>query len=322
MPGLVINLIYPDGGLAAGRGAAAGNGNGTSGNVYSNYYDLGYNSPAEMHEHNPFLEVMGIAGYGGGGSLSPSATFNSAFSGELYSALVLGDFFSGTNVDGSARNIVNDRIQAGGSINVEGQELVRNPETGKYGYYAGCGCFTGEGNIVGVNSKDNVLPNYELRTFIDVELLAKWSNLKNSGYGPSGGNEGRNYHSNSSGFEGFNQNNIDFAGDVAGGLTTVFEAASYLSDFFVVARRIGVAGYVATGMVYTHALATGQAKPSHHLDVAITGTLLTLSVFPVTAPIGVTAGFIYGGARLIGGEVFDNWYNSQYTTTTLNPNKP
>ena len=48
----------------------------------------------------------------------------------------------------------------------------------------------GEGNIVGVNSKDNVLPNYELRTFIDVELLAKWSNLKNSGYRPNQGSGG------------------------------------------------------------------------------------------------------------------------------------
>ena len=119
---------------------------------------------------------------------------------------------------------------------------------------------------------------------------------------------------------GFNQENVDFAGAAAGGLTTVFGAAAHYSDMVKAVGKIGVAGNIISAGAYIHAYTTNQVKPSHHLDAAITGGILTLSAIPLTAPFGITAGFIYGGTRLIGGEAFDNWFNSQFTTPTLNPN--
>ena len=121
---------------------------------------------------------------------------------------------------------------------------------------------------------------------------------------------------------GFNQEDVDFAGAVGGGLTTVFEAASHYSDFVKAAGKIGVVGNVITGATYGHALVTGQAKPAHHLDAAVAGTLLILALNPATAPFAITAGFIYGGSRLIGGEAFDNWFNNQFAPSPiLTPNK-
>ena len=116
----------------------------------------------------------------------------------------------------------------------------------------------------------------------------------------------------SSAVEFSNQVNVDFAGDVGGGLTTVFGAAAHYSDLVKAAKNIGTIGTAISAGAYLNAISTGQAKPAHHLDAAITGTLLSLSVFPLTAPFAITAGFIYGGTRLIGGEAFDNWFNSQF----------
>jgi hypothetical protein len=138
--------------------------------------------------------------------------------------------------------------------------------------------------------------------------------------GGGGGN------SNNTGFGGFNQGNVDFAGSVGGGLTTVFGAASHYSGFIKAAGKIGGIGNAVTGLTYGHAVLTHQAKPAHHLDAAVTGALivggLVSIVVPPVAPYVIGIGFGYGGGRLVGGEAFDNWFNSQFTPTpVLSPNK-
>jgi hypothetical protein len=123
------------------------------------------------------------------------------------------------------------------------------------------------------------------------------------------------------GFEGFNQNNVDFFGAIGGGLTTLWGAAAHHSDVPKVAKNIGIIGTVVSAGTYINAISTGQAKPAHHLDAAISGTLLTLTVFPVTAPFAITAGFIYGGVRLVGGEAIDQRFNNLFTPSkALSPN--
>jgi hypothetical protein len=135
-------------------------------------------------------------------------------------------------------------------------------------------------------------------------------------------NTGGGDHSNSTGFEGFKQEAVDFASDIVGNFSTIIGGAAHYSDMIKTAGKVGVVGEIATTLSYGHALWTNQAQPSHHLDAVITGSLLTLSAIPLTAPFGVTAGFIYGGARLVGGEAFDQWFNKQFSNPTLStPNK-
>ena len=58
------------------------------------------------------------------------------------------------------------------------------------------------------------------------------------------------------------------------------------------------------------------------LEFQITTTILGLTLFPGTTWIGVPMGFIYGGARLIGGEAFDNLFNNQFAPApVLTPNR-
>jgi RHS repeat-associated protein len=124
------------------------------------------------------------------------------------------------------------------------------------------------------------------------------------------------------GFQGFDQDKVDFTGSITGGVATLFGTAAHYSDYTKAARNIGIVGNVVSGVAYGNALFTGQAKPSHHLDASITVGLIGLSLNPFTAPVGITAGFIYGGARIIGGEAFDQWFNSQFESApVLTPNK-
>ena len=66
-----------------------------------------------------------------------------------------------------------------------------------------------------------------------------------------------------------------------------------------------------------------QAKPSlHHFRCSDNNNHVGLTLFPGTTWIGVPMGFIYGGARLIGGEAFDNLFNNQFAPApVLTPNK-
>lgn len=113
-------------------------------------------------------------------------------------------------------------------------------------------------------------------------------------------------------FQGYNQSQVDLITGSANGFTTVFGVSAQYSNFAKIASRVGVIGNVVSGAGYLHAVVTNQAKPSHHLDAAVTAIVIALSINPLTAPVGVVTGIIYGGARLIGGEAFDNWFNSKF----------
>lgn len=129
-------------------------------------------------------------------------------------------------------------------------------------------------------------------------------------------------HSTSTSSEGFNQENVDFTAAVVGTLTTVFGGASHYSDFTKAAGKVGVVGNIVSGLSYGNALWTHQAKPSHHLDAAITGTILGLTLFPGTTWIGIPAGFIYGGLRIVFGAAIDQELNNHYAPSpVLTPNK-
>jgi hypothetical protein len=147
-------------------------------------------------------------------------------------------------------------------------------------------------------------------------------NMLPQGGGGSAMNTGGGYHSNSTGFEGFNQEVVDFASDIVGNFSTIIGGAAHYSDMIKTAGKVGLVGDAVSMGAYIHAVKTNQAQLSHHVDAAITGTLIGLSLFPATAPFAVTAGFVYGGLRLVGGEAFDGWINHQFSnSTTLIPNK-
>jgi RHS repeat-associated protein len=107
------------------------------------------------------------------------------------------------------------------------------------------------------------------------------------------------------------QEKVDLAAGSAAGVGVIFEAATKHGDMLKASRNIGIAGTVVSAGAYINAVATDQAKTSHHVDAAISATLLTLSAIPVTAPFAGTAALIYGGIRIVAGEAIDNWINNE-----------
>ncbi|MCZ8190649.1 MAG: RHS repeat-associated core domain-containing protein [Microcystis sp. LE19-338.1B] len=107
------------------------------------------------------------------------------------------------------------------------------------------------------------------------------------------------------------QEKVDLAAGSAAGVGVIFEAATKHGDMLKASRNIGIAGTVVSAGAYINAVATDQAKTSHHVDAAISATLLTLSAIPVTAPFAGTAALIYGVIRIVAGEAIDNWINNE-----------
>ncbi|GEM_PF-3281202 len=126
---------------------------------------------------------------------------------------------------------------------------------------------------------------------------------------------------------GIKQEDVDFAGNVVSGFSTIFGSAAHLSDLSNIGRKFGIAGTAANLLTYGHAEWTEQAEPSHRLDATITTGILGLTIFPPSTKIGVTAGVIYGGVRLIGGQwidqEFNKWYYNKYKDNSeINKKKP
>lgn len=125
-------------------------------------------------------------------------------------------------------------------------------------------------------------------------------------------------HSFNGGFVGFNQDEVDFWGTVGGGFSTIFGTSAQYSNMIKGASRFGVVGAFVSGGVYANAVASNQAKTSHHVDAVLTGTFLILSSNPLTASFGIPMGLAYGGIRLIGGTYIDNIINERFYTPTTN----
>ena len=107
------------------------------------------------------------------------------------------------------------------------------------------------------------------------------------------------------------QEKVDLAAGSVAGVGTIFEAATKHGDMLKASRNIGIAGTIVSAGAYINAVSTGQAKTSHHVDAAISATLLTLTAIPVTAPFAAPAALIYGGIRIVAGEAIDNWINNE-----------
>ena len=107
------------------------------------------------------------------------------------------------------------------------------------------------------------------------------------------------------------QEKVDLAAGSATGIATIFEAATEHGDQLKASRALGIAGTVISAGAYINAVATDQATTAHHVDAAINGTLLTLSLIPVTAPFAAPAALIYAGIRIVAGEAIDNAINSK-----------
>jgi hypothetical protein len=61
-----------------------------------------------------------------------------------------------------------------------------------------------------------------------------------------------------------------------------------------------------------HAYETGQLTMAHKVDGVISAALFIGAAIPVTAPIFIPVGFVYGGARLIIGGVIDQKINQSF----------
>lgn len=107
------------------------------------------------------------------------------------------------------------------------------------------------------------------------------------------------------------QEKVDLAAGSATGIATIFEAATEHGDQLKASRALGIAGTVISAGAYINAVATDQATTAHHVDAAINGTLLTLSLIPVTAPFAAPAALLYAGIRIVAGEAIDNAINSK-----------
>ncbi|HBF22090.1 MAG: hypothetical protein CMI36_09685 [Owenweeksia sp.] len=64
---------------------------------------------------------------------------------------------------------------------------------------------------------------------------------------------------------------------------------------------------------YSHAIVGCQAQAARHFDTAVNAAIITLMVIPGTQGFGLAAGALYGGYRIVLGQMGDQWINKEFS---------